>query len=208
MASPQPPRPFTFDHRVFDDQLVVDKPQPKYTENDLTAAQAEAFAKGRDEGLREEREGQTRKACDLLVRLLAENTRLEQGIAEQATRLVGDAGELARRILAKLMPMATARGGLEEIESLIASTLLEQHTAPRISIHVAPAMQATVNELVERLRKDTAFEGKLAILSDETFGESDCRLEWATGGAERMLDKIWNDINTCISKATPQGEPS
>ncbi len=199
-------RPFTFDHRVFDDQLVVDKPQPKFTENDLATAKAEAFAQGRAEGMREEREGQTKKACDLLSRLMAETGRIERKQEAMDRRMLADSAELARRILGKLMPAASARGGMAEIESVISCALSEQHTTPRIHIHVAPAMHAAVAELTERLRKETAFEGKIVIASDEALGDTDCRMEWATGGAERVLDKTWNDNNTCIEKAIPKGD--
>jgi len=201
-------RPFMFDNRVFDNPVVAEKPQPKYTEGDLAAAKATAFAEGREAGRRAENDSQTKKACDLLVHLLASSAKIEQETAAQQENLLGDAGELARRILGKLMPTATARGALAEIEAVIGEAIAEQHSAPRLSIHVSQDMLPVVSGLAETLRTQDGFDGKLAFIADSALGNSDCRIEWATGGAERILDKIWNDIDTCISQKSLQGDPS
>ena len=45
------------------------------------------------------------------------------------------------------------------------------------------------------------FRGKVVLLADDGLGASDCRLEWADGGAERKLERIWNEVEELVRRA-------
>ena len=41
----------------------------------------------------------------------------------------------------------------------------------------------------------------MVLLSDDGLGISDCRIEWADGGAERNVERIWKDVEELVSRA-------
>ena len=51
------------------------------------------------------------------------------------------------------------------------------------------------------LAASTGFPGKLVILGDESLAGSDCRVEWADGGAERDTARTWQEIEAAVALA-------
>ena len=51
------------------------------------------------------------------------------------------------------------------------------------------------------LAASLGFPGKLIILVDDELGQSDCRVEWADGGAERDTARTWREIEATLDRA-------
>ena len=42
----------------------------------------------------------------------------------------------------------------------------------------------------------------MVLFGDDQFSETDCRVEWADGGAERNLGELWRRIDAAIERVT------
>jgi flagellar assembly protein FliH len=56
------------------------------------------------------------------------------------------------------------------------------------------------------LAQSAGYPGRLILIADDTIGPGDCRVEWADGGAERLGERLWRDIDAVIQRAL--GVPS
>jgi len=168
-----------------------------HTDEDLAAARAQSFAEGRAATQAEQKE----QEIFTLLTQLAGNV---QGLCEQRAAEIDNAtvqaGELALTICRKILPTLSAQNAMTEIEGLIVRTISEMQDEPRLVVRVA---DSKVEDLQARFERMTgAFEGSLVLLGDDDLAETDCRLLWADGGAERKLDRMWAELNTAVSALT------
>jgi flagellar assembly protein FliH len=77
------------------------------------------------------------------------------------------------------------------------SHMTEALREAKITIRVAPDLAEPLTSHIATISAKTGFTGQTIILGDESFGAGDCRVEWAHGGAERLM----TDIDTWIEDA-------
>jgi flagellar assembly protein FliH len=171
------------------------------TRADLNAAVAQARAEGHAAGLaeataqREQRVAETLAAIgQQLVALFA--ARDDARRDSERTTL-----ELTRTITGKLFPALVRQGGLTEIESMVAQSVREAIAEPRLVLRVADTIFEAAQQRMAPLATELGFPGKLIILVDDQLGQSDCRVEWADGGAERDTARTWREIEAALDRA-------
>lgn len=194
---------------LFDNQFDVDdngnlkpdeKPKPLYTEEDLAAARSEAqqlgFAAGKQQALAE-------------IENLAANT-LQQ-ISEAIGRIGAqhekailavkqEAAQMAMVIAGKLAPAVLQRQPLDEIKSLITDCLELVQNEPRIVVRVNEALLEHLAEDIDQLAARSGFQGSVVLLGEADLIGSDCRVEWADGGAERNIEALFQKIETAVGR--------
>lgn len=176
----------------------------------------EAFARGREEGLEAARLESERLLATETAKILERLVGLEAMRAELGSTMTRQAVELATALVRKMMPDLCKRGGLAEIEALLVELLSHAVEEPRVVFRVPDAMldgmQARIGELAEK----AAYAGEIVLIADDRLGASDCLVEWADGGAERNLDRLWSDVDAMLARAldtsfnriSPPGEPT
>jgi flagellar assembly protein FliH len=171
------------------------------TRADLNAAVAQARAEGHAAGLaeataqREQRVAETLAAIgQQLVALFA--ARDEARRESERTTL-----ELTRTIAGKLFPALVRHGALTEIEAVVAQSVREAIAEPRLVLRVADTIFEAAQQRMAPLATELGFPGKLIILVDDQLGQSDCRVEWADGGAERDTARTWREIEAALDRA-------
>jgi flagellar assembly protein FliH len=112
--------------------------------------------------------------------------------------------ELTRSIIGKLFPTLQKCDGLGEIATLVGACLRESVAEPRLVVRVPDALFERAQQRLSPMTAASGFPGKLIILADEALTGSDCRVEWADGGAERDLARTWRDIEAAMIRATGQ----
>jgi flagellar assembly protein FliH len=184
-------------------------PEPTFSREELAAAEAKGRAEGHAAGLaeaisqHEEQVGRTLATInDSLAALLAAKDAMMREGERQTV-------ELTRSILGKLFPTLLKCDGLAEVTALVAASLRESVDEPRLVVRVPDALFERAQQRLAPMTTTTGFPGKLIILADEALVGSDCRVEWADGGAERDLTRTWRDIEAAMIRAadTP-GVPS
>jgi flagellar assembly protein FliH len=194
---------FLFDYS-FDESA---KPDPEPC--DETAARMEqlraeidaAYARGREDGLAEAASSDARRAADAAVRMTEQLAALEKSRAEIERSMTDAAIRLSIAVLRKLLPSLERQSALTEIEVVFADCLRRVLDEPRIVVRVADDLLDPMQQRVDRAAREAGFQGKVVLVAEDGLGASDCRIEWADGGAERKLERIWFEVEELVRRA-------
>lgn len=176
----------------------------------------EAFARGREEGIKAARLESEHILATETAKLLERLAGLEAMRAELGTSMRRQAIELATGLVRKMMPSLCERGGFAEVEALLVDMLSRVLEEPRVVFRVPDAMLDAMQVRIGDLAKKAAYAGKIVLIADDRLGSSDCLVEWADGGAERNLDRLWSEVDamlvrvldTTFNRLSPPGEPT
>jgi len=180
---------------------VVTPAEPVFTRLELDAATAQARDEGHAAGMAEALSQREQQVSDALS-AIAE--RLGAVLAEKASadrESERNTIELTRAIASKLFPALLRKGALAELEAVVIQCMHDTIGEPRLVVRVPDATFEAAQQRIAPLAASNGYPGKVIILVDETLGESDCRVEWADGGAERDTARSWRDIDTAITRA-------
>jgi flagellar assembly protein FliH len=59
---------------------------------------------------------------------------------------------------------------------------------------------ATLQTRIDGMAASCGFQGKIMLFPDDQLNDTDCRVEWADGGAERNLDDMWKQIDAALQR--------
>lgn len=192
---------FMFDTNDFDKPAPVEKPAITYSEDQLMMAKTQAYAQGKNEAAAEARASQETQTHQLLGQLIIHLERLIVAEDRREIENMTAATRLAMRVTHKLLPQMAEKFSLPEIERVILESLEVRKDEQRIAIMVSAQHLDTMKERLDRLALERGFAGKLILIADDTMGPSDCRVEWADGGAERMYERLFAQIEMEFAKA-------
>lgn len=192
---------FMFDTNDFDKQPEPEPEVVSYSEDQLVLAKNQSYAQGKAEGLAEAQAAQEKRLADLVEKLLG---MVEMLIAAEDRREVESmmhATKLALRVTHKLLPQFAQKSALEEIERVIIENLDVRKDEPRIAVMVPTQHLEMLKARVDDLALQRGFAGKLILIADDAMGPSDCRVEWADGGAERLYERLFAQIEGEFAKS-------
>jgi flagellar assembly protein FliH len=110
--------------------------------------------------------------------------------------------KIAVATVRKVLPGLARRNGLAEIEALVRECLNTFYDEPRVVVRVHDKMLDPLRERVDEIAAGCGFNGKIVLFGDEHLAETDCRVEWADGGAERNLTGLYQEIGQVVEKVT------
>jgi flagellar assembly protein FliH len=171
------------------------------TRADLNAAVAQARVEGHAAGLAEATVQREQRVAETLATIGRELAALFAERDEARRDSEGTAIELTRTITGKLFPALVRQGALTEIDAVVAQCVREAIAEPRLVLRIADTMFEAAQERMAPLATGLGFPGKLIILVDDQLGPSDCRVEWADGGAERDTARTWREIEAALDRA-------
>jgi flagellar assembly protein FliH len=204
-TSSQGIRKFDFGARFDEPAKAPNAPEPpKYGDAEIASARAEGYAEGRTEGMlaaRAEAEASiaahASKALERvaagITELLSDRGRLHQHLASQSVQTV-------MAVVARAMPELARRNTLLEVEGLIRTCLAELYEEPRVVIRAADPIVDALQKDIDRIAASCGFTGKIALFGDPEMGPTDCRVEWADGGAERNFEETWRAIEAAMER--------
>ena len=85
---------------------------------------------------------------------------------------------VARKLCAELV----AAEPLGEIIGLVKDCFSHLVSTPHLVVRINDQLYESAHERIERLAKQSGFEGRLVILAEPEVATGDCRIEWADGG--------------------------
>ena len=165
---------------------------------------AEAYEEGRQDGFVAGRTDAEARAAERLAdeaAALADAARTLLG-ALDADRLAMErtavdlALEAARRLAATLIE----REPLAEIRALIADCLGPLRKAPHLVVRLAATDAEGLRPHVDRIARETGFEGRIVILGEDEILRGDCRIEWADGGILRDGARLQAEIDGAVDR--------
>lgn len=186
-----------------DPDAVHEPEAPSFSEDDLEAVKHAARAEGHAQGFTEASEGMNKQIALLLDGLSNQMTQImaQASVFEHQKSL--DATRLALAITQKILPDYCQRHGVKEIEALIKDCLEESRDEPRLVIRLSDKMLDHLKAQIEEMTDQSGYEGRVIILADARLSDLDCLVEWADGGAERSIERLWKDITMRADRALP-----
>jgi flagellar assembly protein FliH len=172
----------------------------------IAAAEAAAYQAGFDAGQRE-----AKAESDRRVALAMEEIRIGvQGIAARfgniEAKMETEAVEVAVAVARKLCAELVAREPLGEIIALVKDCFSHLVATPHLVVRINDALYDDARDKIERLAKQSGFEGRLVILAEPDIATGDCRIEWADGGVVLERGAIAAKIDELVGRyMTPSG---
>lgn len=187
-------------------EVVPEKPKVDldYHMAEVAAAEERARREGEEAGY-----GEGRRAAEV---------RAAERLADEASMLVAstrsllaslEADRLAIEKQAVALALEAARklaGGLVDREpsaailALLADCLGPLRKAPHLVLRLAPDHADPIRAEVDRIARETGFEGRIVILGEPDLARGDCRIEWADGGIVRDGRDLGREIDAAVAR--------
>jgi flagellar assembly protein FliH len=180
--------------------VEFDEPKPQFTDEDLAAARGEGQRQGFEAGVQQARGEIEAATAAALEQIAAQMVQINNTYHGELLSIEGSAAELAYCVGSKLAPALLARQPLEEVSALVADCLTAMPTEPRIVVRIADPMLEPLQAKIEELVSSTGFGGQIALLVEPGLSGSDCRVEWADGGAERDLGVLQSRVEDAVAR--------
>lgn len=191
---------FLFDRNDFDRKQAAETP-PVFSEEQIALAREQALAQGRQEGLKEARASQEEQIVQTLARMTAQVERLVASEERREMEKCIDATKLAMRVAHKLLPQFAERFSLAEIERVILSAVEARRDEPRIAVAVPAVHLDALKKRVDEVALEKGYAGKIILIADDNLAPTDCRVEWADGGAERLYERLFSQVENEFAKS-------
>lgn len=109
-----------------------------------------------------------------------------------------EAAKLSRVIIGKLAPALAKKDPLDEIDLLVENCLKNSPLEPRLVVRADETILPILEKKIEQLKLSSSYTGQVVLIGESMNNISDCRVEWADGGANRDFDALMETIDTTI----------
>jgi flagellar assembly protein FliH len=148
----------------------------------IAAAEARAYRDGYDAAQREAKAESDRRAALALEEIGIAIKGIVMRFSGIETRMETEAVDVAVAVARKLCSELIAGEPLGEITGLVSDCFSHLVSTPHLVVRINDSLYEPARERIERLAKQSGFEGRLVILAEPEIVTGDCRIEWADGG--------------------------
>ena len=166
----------------------------------IAAAEARAYRDGHDAGQREAKAESDRRTALALEEIGIGIKGIAARFSGIETRMETEAVDIAVAVARKLCSELIAREPLGEITGLVKDCFSHLVSTPHLVVRINDSLYETAREHIERLAKQSGFEGRLVILAEPQIEAGDCKIEWADGGVVLERAAIDSKINELVGR--------
>lgn len=188
-----------FDDDFVEEEIIEEPPPPVFSEAELEAAKRQAYAKGHEEGITEERNSREQTLAKIMDRISASTASLFAQETAREALYEREAVALTLCVFEKLFPVYQAAQGFEELKNQLQAVLESQSGQSSIHIKVSSGYAEGIERYMSALsQKNEALSFKITV--DESLDEGDVLLAWADGGAIRRAEAMAQEIKTKLQE--------
>jgi flagellar assembly protein FliH len=166
----------------------------------VAAAEARAHRDGFAAGQREAKAESDRRAALALEEIGVAIKNIASRFGGIETRMETEAVDVAVSVARKLCNELIASEPLVEISGLVRECFSHLVSTPHLVVRINDALYEGARERIEKLAKQSGFEGRLVILAEPTVANGDCKIEWADGGVVLERATIDTKINELVGR--------
>ncbi|MCP3472734.1 FliH/SctL family protein [Bradyrhizobium sp. CCGUVB1N3] len=166
----------------------------------IAAAEARAYQAGFDAGQREAKAESDRRVALAMEEINISVRGIASGIGNIEARMETEAVDVAVAVARKLCADLIAAEPLGEIVALVKDCFSHLVATPHLVVRISDALYESARERIERLAKQSGFEGRLVILAEPEIATGDCRIEWADGGVVLERGAILGKIDELVGR--------
>lgn len=195
------PAKFLFDMDFGVPDKAREKPAtPTEIAQKIAAAEARAYRDGFDAGQREAKAESDRRTALALEEIGIGVKSIATGFSGIETRMETEAVDVAVAVARKLCSELIAGEPLGEIIGLVSDCFSHLVATPHLVVRVNEQLYEAARERIDRLAKQSGFEGRLVILAEPEIATGDCKIEWADGGVVLERAAIDAKINELVGR--------
>lgn len=166
----------------------------------VAEAEARAYQNGFAAGQREAKAESDRRIALAMEQINVAIRGVASGIGNIETRMETEAVEVAIAVAKKLCADLVAAEPLGEVIALVKDCFSHLAATPHLVVRINDALYDAAREKIERLAKQSGFEGRLVILAEPEIATGDCRIEWADGGVVLERGAIAAKIDEMVGR--------
>ena len=166
----------------------------------IASAEARAYRDGYDAGQREAKAESDRRVALALEEIGTGIKAIEARFCGIETRMETEAVDVAVAVARKLCSELLMREPLGEITGLVSNCFSHLVSTPHLVVRVNDSLYEIARDHVERLAKQSGFDGRIVILAEPEIESGDCRIEWADGGVVLERAAIEAKINELVGR--------
>lgn len=191
--------------RRAEEEAEANRP-PTFTVEELEAAKAEAYAKGRQEGMDDAMAGIEQQVARTLDALFSRVPKVFEEYKAWTREIEADAARLGIAVTRRLAPELVKDNELPEVEAVIREAFGFLTEQPKVMIRVSKELEESLSGKVELMASRVGYEGQVVLVGDPELPIDDCRISWQAGAVERSLDDVWTQIDQIVDR-TLAGAP-
>lgn len=179
-------------------------PPPTFSEDELEAAKAAAFEKGRQQGIQENLQSREEKLANLMERISADVQTLFAAEKAREDVYEAEAVKLTLDIFKHLFPVYHKAHGFEELKTVLQDVLGRQEGQTDILIETSLEQKEGVESYISRV---SSLSGKAAfkVSALESLQDGSCRLSWTNGGALYNSQGLADEIRSILEETLANG---
>ena len=166
----------------------------------VAVAEAQAYRNGYEAAQREARVEADRRIASALEEIKIHLQGIASRVSGVETRMETEAVEVAIAVARKLCGALVAAEPLGEITGLVKDCFAHLVATPHLVVRINDSLYDSAREQIERLAKQSGFDGRLVILAEPDIQTGDCRIEWADGGVVLERGTIEIKINELVGR--------
>jgi flagellar assembly protein FliH len=174
----------------------------------VAAAEARAYRDGYEAAQREAKAESDRRTALALEEIGLGIRGIVARFAGIEIRMETEAVDVAVAVARKLCSELIAAEPLTEITGLVKDCFSHLVATPHLVVRISEQLYEAARERIERLSKQSGFEGRLVILAEPGIETGDCRIEWADGGVVLERAAIEAKINELVARYIASRNPA
>ena len=166
----------------------------------IASAEARAYREGYDAALHEAKVESDRRAALALEEIGIAIQGIAARFSGVEARMETEAVDVAVAVARKLTSALIAHEPLGEVTALVSDCFSQLVSTPHLVVRINDSLYEAAHGRIERLAKQSGFEGRLVILAEPEIETGDCRIEWADGGVVLERAAIEAKINELVGR--------
>jgi len=166
----------------------------------IAAAEARAYRNGYEAAQREAKVEADRRMASALEEIKIHMQGIASRVSGVEARMETEAVEVAIAVARKLCSALISAEPLGEITGLVKDCFAHLVATPHLVVRINDSLYDSAREHIEKLAKQSGFEGRLVILAEPEIPTGDCRIEWADGGVVLERAAIETKINELVGR--------
>jgi flagellar assembly protein FliH len=174
----------------------------------IAAAEAHAYRSGFDAAQREAKVESDRRAALALEQIGVAISNIAGRFSGIESRMETEAVDVAIAVARKLCSELIAGEPLTEVMALVHDCFKHLVATPHLVVRINDQLYDEARERIEKLAKQSGFQGKLVILSEPDIDNGDCKIEWADGGVLLERTAIEAKISELVGRYMASRNPT
>lgn len=173
---------------------------PTFSLEEMESAKAEAYAKGRQEGMDDAMAGIDQQVARTLDAVFSRVPKVFEQHKAWTQEMETDAARLGLAVIGRLAPELVRDNELPEVEAVIREAFGFLTEQPKVMIRVAKELEEPLSGKVDLMASRVGYEGQVVLVGDPELPVDDCRVSWQAGAVERSLDAVWDQIDEIVGR--------